>query len=194
MPVDDRGERQAERPVAARAEEADLAGAVGDLAVVPVLRAQVDAARDEPEVAAAHQAQQARTGPARPRRPSPDLRRRARVVPAPPRSRRRTRRRGTAVTIPKILYSVFIGAPQLILSASRLVGNGDVVVANGASPIALSASGVVLPGLLGREEPVVLLRRHRAQLEVHHRVVRAAQLGAAADVGARRRGSWSRTG
>ena len=54
------GQRHAERPVAARAEEADLAGAVGDLGVRPVLRARVDAPGDEPEVAAAHRAQQAR--------------------------------------------------------------------------------------------------------------------------------------
>src|SRR2546423_7847630 len=36
--------------------------------------------------------------------------------------------------------------------------------------------------LLGRDEPLVLVERHRAQLEVHHRVVRAAQLRAPPDV------------
>src|SRR5207249_8092558 len=37
--------------------------------------------------------------------------------------------------------------------------------------------------LLGREEPLVLVETDRAQLEVHHRVVGAAQLGAPPDVG-----------
>ena len=50
--------------------------------------------------------------------------------------------------MPKILYSVFIAASSALSwsgSASRLVGNGVVVVASGSSPIDVSASGVVWP-------------------------------------------------
>src|SRR5947207_9216675 len=54
-----RRQRQPERPVAARAEEPDLARTIDDLGVGQVLRAWVDAARDEPEVQRAHGAQQA---------------------------------------------------------------------------------------------------------------------------------------
>src|SRR5574342_911854 len=38
------------------------------------------------------------------------------------------------------------------------------------------------PGLLRGQERGVLVRRHRAYLKIHHRVVRAAQLGAAPHV------------
>src|SRR6185369_16566112 len=55
-----------------------------------------------------------------------------------------------AVTTPNTLYSDFteVSPAQLTGRASRLVGNGLVVVASGDWPMAVSASGVVFPACL----------------------------------------------
>src|SRR5262249_33089397 len=62
--------------------EADLPGTVGDLRVVTVLRARIDAPRDEPEVAAAHRGQQ--PGEQQGDDADPLDRAGRRVVPGPP--------------------------------------------------------------------------------------------------------------
>ena len=66
----------------------------------------------------------------------------------------------------------------------RLVGNGGWSSRQRGLADRGERLGVRLARLLGREELVVLLRGDRPQLEVHHRVVRAAELRAAAHVGA----------
>ena len=163
MPAIRARRRDAERPVAARAEEADLAGAVGDLRVVAVLRAQVDAARDEPEVAAAHEAQQAGQDQADDADPLD-------VVPdgctsTTTRRRPRTRRTGTPRRRPKIRHSVFIvvltarpvgSAPYVMVSrvAVAMCRTGCVVVAYGASPIDWQRLRRAHARPLGREELV----------------------------------------
>ena len=78
---------QPEGPVAAGAEEAQLAGAVGDVGVLAVLRAGVDAAGDEPEEAADRGRSARRRGRARSCRWAPSTRTRR----PPRRSRRRAR-------------------------------------------------------------------------------------------------------
>ena len=184
--------RQPERPVAARAEEAELAGAVGDVGVVAVLRTRVDAAGDEPEVAAAHRAAAGRrTGPARWCRPTRPAARR-------PRSRRRRRRRtrtGSRDGSRRAVYSVFIRLPRFRAGLSRS-GRTACAVSVGLermrrrrarlprrsrsapawrseSPLPLGAREVA-----GRTSPSSTARISKFIM----RVVGAAQLGAAPDV------------
>ena len=114
MPAISAHSRDADRPVAARAEEADLAGAVGDLRVGAVLGAQVDARRHEPEVAAAHEAQQAgedQADDADPLDLVPDA-----CTSTTTRRRPRTRRTGT----PRRVRRSAIHSSSSVPTASRL--------------------------------------------------------------------------
>ena len=187
------GQRQRERPVAGRAEEPQLAGAVGDLGVLAVLGAGVDAARDEPEEAADQAGQAA--GQHQGRRPDGLLGPEAvdhGGRHAEERDDAKDERLDLHGRASSFVETIRFGTVRM-LSHRRTArvallfcseSNGWVAVACPGWPIFSSASEVDMPGLAGLEVGVVVVAGHRADLEVHERVVGAAQLGAAADVGA----------